>query len=259
MYTALYIVLLLPSIFIGTNAHVLNPWRGIVGGVTARAGEFPYFASLRDEYGHFCGGTIISPIHVLTAGHCLSKPGSRFYVASGLTWRDDSNAIISEVRSFQLHPDFVAYTPGRGLKNDVAVITLKNKLNLDGIRLKALKLPTEDYVDGSIGTAIGLGKINSVWDKDYTKLPNQLQRLDLVIKDEICQKFVTQPWRDILCGVNPRATICGGDSGSPLIINDVIVGIASASDCEVGAEALYVNVFHYKKFIEKVMKSSYFN
>ncbi|XP_011310151.1 chymotrypsin-1 [Fopius arisanus] len=256
MYSALYIVLLVPSIFMGTNAHILSRQRRIVGGESAIPGEFPYFASLRDIFGHFCGGTIISPKHVLTAAHCVSKSGpSRFHVASGLTWRDDSNAIISEVRTFQIHPNYEAYTPSRGLRNDVAVITLRNKLRLDGIRLRAMRLPTKDYVDRSTGIAIGLGKINSFWDDDFSRVPNQIQKLHLIIDDDVCLKFVTQPWRDVLCGVHRGATICGGDSGSPLIVGDFVAGIASASDCKIGAEAVYVNVFHYKNFIEKVMST----
>ena len=48
----------------------------IIGGETAQPGELPWQVSIRyvnniANYGHVCGGTIISESHVLTAAHCL--------------------------------------------------------------------------------------------------------------------------------------------------------------------------------------------
>lgn len=43
----------------------------IIGGTEADPGQFPYQVSLRDDYGHFCGGSIISNRWTMTAEHCV--------------------------------------------------------------------------------------------------------------------------------------------------------------------------------------------
>lgn len=60
----------------------------IVGGENAKLGEFPYQVSLRSLYDigftHFCGGVIIGPSWVLTAGHCCrGRIPFGFHVTAG--------------------------------------------------------------------------------------------------------------------------------------------------------------------------------
>lgn len=43
----------------------------IVGGQDAGKSEFPWMVSITRRGNHFCGGTLISRSHVMTAGHCL--------------------------------------------------------------------------------------------------------------------------------------------------------------------------------------------
>lgn len=45
-------------------------WSRVVGGSTASSGQFPYITSLRRSNSHFCGGVIVSGLHILTAAHC---------------------------------------------------------------------------------------------------------------------------------------------------------------------------------------------
>lgn len=43
----------------------------IVGGMKVDISEIPYQTSLQYSGRHYCGGTIISPRYIITAGHCM--------------------------------------------------------------------------------------------------------------------------------------------------------------------------------------------
>lgn len=45
----------------------------IVGGEDAGHGEFPWLVSITRRGGHFCGGSVVTSKHVLTAGHCMCR------------------------------------------------------------------------------------------------------------------------------------------------------------------------------------------
>ena len=42
----------------------------IINGNKAAEGRYPYAVSLRDDVGHFCGGSLVAPDVVLSAAHC---------------------------------------------------------------------------------------------------------------------------------------------------------------------------------------------
>lgn len=46
-------------------------WR-VVGGSNAALGQFPYIVSLRRSGSHFCGGTIVSNVYIISAAHCTT-------------------------------------------------------------------------------------------------------------------------------------------------------------------------------------------
>lgn len=48
----------------------------IIGGNKARAGQFPYAAAIQVktvDSTFFCGGSLLSPLWILTSGHCVEK------------------------------------------------------------------------------------------------------------------------------------------------------------------------------------------
>lgn len=60
-----------PSTPLNQPAFYALPEPFIVGGVEGTIEQFPYLVSLRRDNSHICGGSIVAPLWVLTAAHCL--------------------------------------------------------------------------------------------------------------------------------------------------------------------------------------------
>jgi len=121
----------------------------IVGGQEADQHSIPWqvaIVSTWSEYKPFCGGTIISPYHILTAAHCTWVPN--IWVAVGEhainnfinETHSEDNARLHKVQCIENHPTY----DRRPLDNDFAVITLEDPLDLSGSTARAACLPPAD-------------------------------------------------------------------------------------------------------------------
>ena len=96
-----------------------------MNGTSANLGEFPWQAQLITFWDnrHFCGGTLISSKHVLTAAHCMFVPKEKITVITGRLSKSEfeQQEIISKVAEVIIHPDY--YHPSL-LNNDIALLVL---------------------------------------------------------------------------------------------------------------------------------------
>ena len=95
----------------------------IVGGTAAPDGKYPWqvrlYSNMDDTIG-FCGGSIIAPQWVLTAGHCLIDSDA-VVVGYGSNDRTKTKKIESE--KIIVHPGYIA-----GEKADLALVKLKQPI-----------------------------------------------------------------------------------------------------------------------------------
>merc|ERR1719369_1858482 len=98
----------------------------IVGGVETEVNEYPWQVALVSPNGRspFCGGTLISDRHVVTAAHCTVNSASTpdgVRVLLGEHKTDDANQIKVEVASINDDPLYNTQT----FSNDISILTLK--------------------------------------------------------------------------------------------------------------------------------------
>ena len=112
----------------------------IVGGETASSQTWGWAASLRysSSGSHFCGGSIISEFHILTAAHCtagLSSPALIRVVVGSIYL----SSIVQQRNVVKIynHPGYVS----SNYLNDIAILKLSAPLNLDQTGVDLVCLP----------------------------------------------------------------------------------------------------------------------
>jgi len=99
----------------------------IVGGEEAVEGQFPWMAALFIDDAWFCGGTLISATHVLTAAHCADGATYADILLGAWNVREPDEPNRVEISSYELvvHPKWSPST----LSNDLALVVLPSPVS----------------------------------------------------------------------------------------------------------------------------------
>ncbi|KAH7024880.1 trypsin-like cysteine/serine peptidase domain-containing protein [Microdochium trichocladiopsis] len=188
----------------------------IVGGETAKAGDFPFIVSLSGYDGwHFCGGSLVNANTVITAAHCSTLPVEALHVRAGsLKWQ--SGGVQVGVSQIVVHENYsVPYFSA----NDVALWRLSTPIRTSST-ISYVKLPSQ----GS-DPAGGLSAVTAGWG--YTMegngyLPDSLLKVSVpIVSRAPCQAAykddVVGP--DMICAglAAGGKDACQGDSGGPIV------------------------------------------
>ena len=133
----------------------------IVGGSEVSPYSLPWQVGLVQPGGYdiFCGGTLISSKHVMSAAHCVASVPS-FDVMVGEHYEEDSSdGTRHTVDFYTKHPNYSGATSG----HDFVIITLDVPVEL-GDRAVHACLPTADMDDGFLTgltlTVSGWGRLS---------------------------------------------------------------------------------------------------
>lgn len=129
----------------------------IVYGTAAAIGQFPwqvaaFLLDSTDEIFAFCGGSLISPKIVLTAGHCATNEVLGYELLFGGTDLNNMDLIVVTY-DFLQHPDY----NGTTLANDLALIGMSDPVIYTSI-ISPVAIAGSLTLPGTIATVSGFGK-----------------------------------------------------------------------------------------------------
>ncbi|KAF5288463.1 hypothetical protein FQR65_LT02115 [Abscondita terminalis] len=200
-------------------------------------GVFPFQASLMQmlkdnkTYHSFCGGSLIHPMWVLTAAHCIQidareaaiKP-SQVFVALGSVLRSAEGAQILRVRLLRIHPNYLTND-----KNDIGVVKLRSAAKLSKtVNLVRLHINNSDDMLGKTAYLTGFGIIDDLYNT-----PEKLRKATLHIStyDKCFNDKEDHHLEICAASTIKEGKACKGDSGGPLTILDnnkyIQIGVTS--------------------------------
>jgi len=212
----------------------INRTSYIVGGRTAGPGVWPWACSVgfigQDGWEHFCGGTLVTLKHVLTAAHCIAafedqRREKDMKVRCGdfnlQDSDDDQNVQVGDVVQYDLHDSYnYGYT-----NYDVAILHLKNNFpnNSNFIRPICLQNISPEAESSNAVAVIGWGT-GLLEETDQAGQELRIATLE-VFSDDYCEAVVSRKNRtgvfgdDLFCAGDNTGSFkgsCHGDSGGPV-------------------------------------------
>ncbi|XP_026825303.1 uncharacterized protein LOC105281160 isoform X1 [Ooceraea biroi] len=242
----------------------------VVHGSIAPKGTYPWQASIRvrghSRSNHWCGAIVISPLHVLTAAHCLEgyNKGTYFVRAGDYnTDIDEGTEAEANIEDYYVHEEF---RKGHRMNNDIALVLLKGRGIPLGKDIMPICLPFEntEYSPGLNCTISGFGSIETgktAKDLRYGWVP--------LLDQSICRASYVYGEGAISEGMmcagyleEGNIDTCEGDSGGPLACyhngSFTLYGITSwGQHCgKANKPGVYVRVAHYRQWIDKKIRES---
>jgi len=230
----------------------------IVNGTDTQIERFPFVVSLQyvvreGESWHSCGASILSSFWLLTAAHCVEhQQPERYLVEYATTEINDGfdGEKIAYIDKFIWHEMY----DDDDLNDDIALVLLKTPIR-SGLDFQVrLPLYMEYFATGTPAILIGWGL-----NESGGEIMTTLQQVDLQIFSSYdCAARHNPGWvfpTNICAGIEEGGKgQCSGDSGGPLIVNGVQVGIVSWSmkPCTIAPyPGVFTAVSNYIPWIER--------
>lgn len=242
-----------------TEDQVHHRSKRIISGSRIPITKVPYQVAILWRSYLVCGGSIIAPMWILTAGHCLyDHPTKEMKVRAG-SERRHIGGIMRHVRWSTIYQHYVP----KNLLNDVALILLDAALIMTQ-DVVCIKLPPQGSfpATGKPALVSGWGMTDADADKgDPSSFSTLLMFTYLPIMNfGTCRnnyiKFKMSQDAQICAGYPAGGTdACTGDSGGPLALEQFQIGVVSwgVSCAKPSKPGVFTNVGSFREWIDQVM------
>lgn len=245
---------------VASSASAATP--RIVGGQVASPADWGFVAALETSFGsQFCGGSLVSPQWVLTAGHCRIYSASAIRIITGSVKLDDITGQVLLADTQIRHPLY--RQPVMGAPRDDLMLVHLTTASIAAV----IPIATGDKAPpaGTLLHVAGWGSTSYTASTDsYGPGTVRLQETPVRVSPAaLCtaaygtEAFETE---DMVCAALPARDACAGDSGGPLIngtgSNGVLVGVVSwGTGCGLRRyPGVYSLTVHNRCWIESVIK-----
>lgn len=258
-----------PSPLGGTDRLSSDLMTKILNGRVARKNKYPFMAALMNKGQFFCGGSLITNRHVLTAAHCVAFLSA--FDIDNITIRlgdhnlkrsHETRHAVRRVRRIVRNKTFNTST----LHGDIAIIQMRSRVKLKRGKIETICLEQAENKNhvGNEATVAGWGALK--YDNHKSAV---LREVDVRVwnntecGDSYGSKAPGGIVHTMLCASKPEEgkDSCLGDSGGPLFNCDSKnsncrqIGIVSwGVKCgEKEYPGVYTNVAKYKDWINGYM------
>ncbi|KAM9331537.1 chymotrypsinogen A-like [Gastrophryne carolinensis] len=241
-----------------TIRPVISGYARIVNGETAISGSWPWQVSLQDRTGfHFCGGSLVNSLWVVTAAHCGVTTSHRVVLGE---FDRSSNAepiqTMSINRVFR-HPNYNSNL----ITNDITLIKLSSPAAFNNRVSPVCVAATSDvFYSGERCVTTGWGYTNPTSQISPSKL--QQVALPLLTTSQCKTYWGEQIQSTMICAGASGASSCMGDSGGPLVCQKngawTLTGIVSwgSSRCATNSPGVYARVTALRAWMDQTVAAN---
>lgn len=220
---ALFAVLAILAVCGASASSAVQAQQKIVGGQVTTIDKWPWQVALSYKkpsgaVSIYCGGSLLTPTVVLTAGHCVDVMEDTDFITAGATnWKTAPESARYEIEDWFAHPDFDIDT----LNADIAIVTLAEPIG-PGSGATPIKLagPGEGSLWEAEDDAWVTGWGSTREGGNVTA--NLRQARVPIIADETCEDDYTSDMiiETMICAGFQAGGVdsCQGDSGGPLVV-----------------------------------------
>ncbi|CAN5440948.1 hypothetical protein BH11MYX1_BH11MYX1_50280 [soil metagenome] len=245
---SLVIVSLLAGSAVAGNAPIIEGNAPIIQG-TADAGDpavvqiYAYPANKSTLY--TCTGTVVSPTAIVTAGHCLDHDSTYVY---GVYFEADANAYNGQIAQIEAHLKAVSavhihpmYSTASPFPADIGVLVLAAPTTVTPLAFSRVE-PDDTLVNAPV-KIVGYGEVVSGTTKNARFAATTIVA------------GIDAGSDTILVGDSTHHT-CVGDSGGPVLQNNVILGVDSYGAAGCTDPAHFRRTATYADFIDQYAGTS---